>query len=145
MPSREDDAVSMIPSPHFDRTINYGHVLTVVALVVTLGGGIIVNAKEQAVLVMRVETLEKTTQIELARIRAESDARVAQYVPTINAFSKSKDLQDERISNVVDAIKEMRTGFAASSAILSEIRQDIAVMRVQAQLPSRPIVNPRAN
>lgn len=135
----------ILPSPHFDRTINYGHILTVVALVATLGGGLIANAREQAVLSLRLETLEKTTQVELARIRAESDARVAQYVPAINAFSKSQDLQDERISNIVDAVKEMRSNFAASSALLSEIRQDIAVMRVQTRMPQRTPPVTRSN
>lgn len=128
--------MSVLPSPRFDTTINYGHILTVVTLAITLGGGLIMNAREQAVLNARLSTLERTAQVEIEKIKSEAASRIAQYAPILAALNKSQDLQDERIANVVDAVKEIRTGFGASAATLNEIRQDIAVMRVQMGVPS---------
>lgn len=128
--------MSVLPSPRFDTTINYGHILTVVTLAITLGGGLLMSAREQALLTARLTTLEKTTQVEVEKIKAEAASRMAQYAPMLSAFAKSQDLQDERIANVVDAVKEIRSNFNTSTSTLNEIRQDVAVMRVQMGVPS---------
>lgn len=129
--------MSMVPpSPRFDTTINYGHLLTVATIIITLGGGVLYNVREQALLSHRVATLESTVKVEIAKLQADALSRVAQYAPTITALNKSQDLQDERISNIVDAVKETRSSFTAIAATLAEVKQDVAIMRVQSQLPA---------
>ena len=137
MPATEKDAaVSMTPPrPRFDTTINYGHLLTALTIVLALGGGLIAQAREQArenaEIGLRITMLEKSTTIEIERIRSTAMARVQQYMPLVDALVKSQDLQDERIANIVDGFKELRATTSSVATAVGEVKKDIAVMRAQ--------------
>lgn len=111
-----------VAKPRFDTTINYGHILQTVTLVITLIGGI-----------GYISALAAEFRKDLAVI----EARAARYIPVVDSLAASQSVQDERIGNLSDAVKDIRRTNSEVLTQLGGIREDMASVKARMGLPPK--------
>lgn len=97
---------SAVPKPRFDKTINYGHILTAFTICVSLLG-------------TGVYQVQQNTQMryQLAQIQSSVDA----YGPRIGSLEASNQLNSERITNAAASMRSMREDFNTTSNDLRRV------------------------
>ncbi len=114
----QEDGPIQVSAPRFDWSFNFGHVLTSLMTAAAVGGFIWWASD-------RIASFE--FRIQAAEVRART------YVPLVNNLVKSQDLQDERIGNVVDAVKGVHSDIAENNrqmrAEMSEMNKTLGAMR----------------
>lgn len=83
-----------VSAPRFDWSFNFGHVLNSITVAITIGGFVFWASG-------KIENFER-------RIAA-SEERARVYGPLVTGLVKSNDVQDERINNLSDAFRGIRT------------------------------------
>lgn len=96
--------------PVFEWKFNFGHVATALAL---FGTGSWFMSNQTA----RIDDLAR-------RMRVVEDRGIV-YVPRIEALIQANTLQDERIGNMSDAIRQMRSSASDQIAVQSKVNADI--------------------
>lgn len=100
--------------PKFEPVINLGHILTALSM-----AGVLIG------LLIKIGAWQTQTENQLA----EAKERATKYIPIVEATMKLNDIQDERIANIIDALKENRVANAQILASLNEIKLDVAVLK----------------
>lgn len=59
----------------------------------------------------------------------ESELARAKYIPIVENLMKDDDLQNERIENITDTLREIRKVQGDQAAILTELARDVAVIK----------------
>lgn len=107
-----------VSAPRFDWSFNFGHVLTSLTTAAAVGGFIWWASDRIASFEFRISAAEVSAQT---------------YIPIVNSLVKSQDVQDERIGNVVDAVKGVRNDIAENNrqtrAELGEMNKTLGTMR----------------
>lgn len=105
--------------PRFDPTINYGHILQTVLLVITLGGGIYKYA---------------TFESEVRTALAAAAERAKVYQPLVSELQRSQVVQDERIGNLAESVREIRKTNTDLLQSIGGIREDMAAIKAKLQV-----------
>lgn len=107
-----------VQAPRFDWSFNFGHILTSIATAASVAGGIWWAS-------------EKIAGFEY-RLRA-SEIRAQTYIPLIDGMLRSDTKQDERITNLVSALSDLRTAIAndnrATRAEFAEMTKSVGNLR----------------
>ena len=111
-----------VARPRIDTTINYGHILQTATLLVTLVGGI--------VYISAVAT-------EFRKDLAVIEARAGKYIPLVDSLAASQSVQDERIGNLSDAVKDIRRTNSKVLTQLGGIREHLASIKARVNAPPR--------
>jgi hypothetical protein len=106
----------MMVRPKFEPVINLGHILTAVTMAGALIG-----------ILLKMSAWQSSTDSALAA----TQERASKYIPLIESGMKANDIQDERIANIVDALKENRKANIEILQSLNEIKLDVAVLKTQ--------------
>ena len=114
---RKDDAMN-VSAPRFDWSFNFGHVLTSLTTAAAVGGFIWWASDRIASFEFRIQAAE---------------TRASLWIPVIQAGQKANDVQDERIGNISDALKGIRSDIADNNkqtrAELVEMNKSLGTMR----------------
>lgn len=114
---QEDNAMH-VSAPRFDWSFNFGHVIQSFTTAAAVGGFIWWASDKIASFEYRITAAEGRAQI---------------YVPIVTGLAKSQDIQDERIGNLSDAMKAIRTDIAENNrqmrGELGDMNKNIATMR----------------
>lgn len=116
-----------VSAPRFDWSFNFGHVIQSLTTAAAVGGFIWWASDKLAGFEYRI---------------AAGEVRAQTYIPIVNALVKSQDVQDERIGNIGDAIKGIRTDIAENNRqtraelgemnkILGTVREGMAELRAK--------------
>lgn len=107
-----------VTAPRFDWSFNFGHVLTSLSMLSAVGGAVLWTSGKIADFEYRIKAGE---------IRAQT------YIPIVTGLVKSDDVQNERIGNLSDAIKGIRTDIAENARQyrieLQEINKNTSSLR----------------
>ena len=115
----EEEAEAMqVSAPRFDWSFNFGHVLTSLTTAAAVGGFIWWSSDKIAGFEYRITAGE---------LRAQT------YIPIVNGLMKSQDVQDERIGNISEALKGIRSDIAENNrqarSELVEMNKSLGTMR----------------
>lgn len=114
---REDEAMQ-VSAPRFDWSFNFGHVLTSLTTAAAVGGFIWWASDRIASFEFRIQAAE---------------TRAALWIPVIQAGQKANDVQDERIGNLSDALKGIRSDIADNNrqmrGELGDMNKNVATLR----------------
>lgn len=102
--------------PKFEPVINLGHILQALTM-----AGVLIG------LLIKISAWQTNTENQLA----EAKERATKYIPILEATTKLNDIQDERITNIIDAVKETRKTNLEILQTLNEVKLDVAVMKTQ--------------
>lgn len=108
--------------PKFDWSFNFGQVIQVLTLFITLGGGAIYQV---------------TVQTEMRKDIEAAKARALIYAPRVDTILASDTVQNERIGNLVEAVREIRKSNNEVLIALGNLREDMATVK-QRVLAPRP-------
>lgn len=107
-----------VSAPRFDWSFNFGHVLTSLTTAAAVGGFIWWASDRIAGFEYRITAAE---------------TRASLWIPVIQAGQKANDVQDERIGNLSDALKDIRSDIADNNqqtrAELGEMNKTLGTMR----------------
>ena len=107
-----------VSAPRFDWSFNFGHVLTSLTTAAAVGGFIWWASDRIASFEFRIQAAE---------------TRASLWIPVIQAGQKANDVQDERIGNISDALKGIRSDIADNNkqtrAELVEMNKSLGTMR----------------
>lgn len=116
MEQESDDM--QVSAPRFDWSFNFGHVIQSLTTAAAFGTFIWWASDKLAGFEYRITAAE---------VRAQT------YVPIVNGLVKSQDVQDERIGNLSDAMKAVRTDIAENNrqmrGELGEMNKNLGTMR----------------
>lgn len=110
-----------VQRPRFDPTFNYGHLLQAGMLAAALVSG-------YAAIV--------SFQDEVRRDLRNVEGWSAVYRPAVDGLLRSQVLQDERIGNLADSIREIRKVNSDTLAAIAGIREELAGIKVRLPPPS---------
>lgn len=114
----QEDGPMQVSAPRFDWSFNFGHVLTSLTTAAAVAGFIWWTSERIAGFEYRITAAE---------VRAQT------YIPIVNGLVKSNDVQDERIGNITDALRGIRTDIAENNrqarSELQEMGKNVATMR----------------
>lgn len=118
---------STVPKPRFDKTINYGHILTAFTICVSLLG-------------TGVYQVQQNTQMryQLAQIQSSVDA----FGPRIGSLEASNQLNSERITNAAASMRSVREDFNATT---NELRRADSLLQTEIQTTKIDIAGMRAS
>lgn len=105
-----------VPRPRFDPTINWGHILTALTIVVMAVGSIIAGTRIATNFDNRLDTMEKT---------------IASVVPEVRAEAKLNARQEDRLDAQADAIKGIRADNAEINKKMGAISESMVGMKTQ--------------
>lgn len=102
---------------------------------ITLGNLLSIGSTICAVVVFiwyssaRITTMEYSIASEVAT----SAAMRSKYIPVVEGIIKSDDVQNERLQNVADAIKDLRTSNLELVKVMGDLRVAIAILNSQSR------------
>ena len=99
-------ADSLVKAPRFDKTINYGHLLTAFSIMIGLLG-------------TGAYQVQQNTQmrVQLTQIQQSVDA----YGPRIGSLEASNQLNSERITNAANTARSLREDMVATTNDLRRV------------------------
>lgn len=103
-------------APRFDWTFNFGHVLTVLAIVISIGGSAMAISTKLENFEQRITTAERA---------------VLQHGPKIDVADKLNDRQDSRLDAQADAIKGMRADISETNRKVGTLAEITAGMNAK--------------
>ncbi|KQW22158.1 hypothetical protein ASC80_01805 [Afipia sp. Root123D2] len=107
-----------VQRPRFDPTINYGHLLQVGMLILTIFGFAYKFGSFQTEVTQRLDAADKWA------------LRVA---PMIDGMNSSQAVQDERIANLSSAVVDIRNSNSQVLLKIEAMRDDLAGIKVRLQ------------
>jgi hypothetical protein len=112
---REEEPVPGL-SVKFDRTMNFGQVIQILAIVSSAAGMLWWFSASQA---------------DLRRDLDEVMRRGVIYAPRVDALAESNKIQDERIGNLTSSFADTRRQMGEIQSTLGAIREDMATVRAK--------------
>jgi methyl-accepting chemotaxis protein len=107
-------------SPRFDPTISLGNVLVALSFLFPLAGSLAYQIKTNTDHDNRIGTLETRMN--------EVDDRGKVWQPVVQAAVKANDVQDERIGNMADSMRELRNVSQKQTEKLGDIQATLATL-----------------
>lgn len=112
------DEEMTLTTPRFDWSFNFGHVLTCLTMAFAVGGGLWAMSSSIAGIENRL---------------LQSEARAQVWIPRMEGMMKSDTIQDNRIENLADAVKGIRTDIAESARAnrldMADINKSVSGLR----------------
>jgi hypothetical protein len=112
---REEEPVPGL-SVKFDRTMNFGQVIQILAIVSSAAGMLWWFSASQAVLRRDLDDVMRRGVI---------------YAPRVDALAESNKIQDERIGNLTASFADTRRQMGDIQSTLGAIREDMATVRAK--------------
>lgn len=120
-----------VTAPRFDWSFNFGHVLTVTGMMLSIGGAVWYVSGIVTTFEHRVSAIEKLS---------------VQYVPIIQGLQRSDDRQENRLENMADAMRQQREHnaqeFRALRADFVDLNKNLAGVR-ESQAEIKALLKPK--
>lgn len=101
--------------PRFVWSFDFGQILQVFSIMIPLGGGLWYQAATQA-----------AAQAEMRRDILSLQASAAAYFPRVETQAQSDNVQNERIGNLSDAVRDIRKTNSEILTQMGGVREDLA-------------------
>jgi hypothetical protein len=102
-----------IPRPHFDRTLNYGHVIQSLLMVITIAGGFTYLVKWQGAVDSQLEAIAEMRRA---------------LVPAVENLKQSDALQDQKINTLDKTLDNIADTVGKTNDALADIAKSVAVI-----------------
>jgi len=101
--------------PRFVWSFDFGQILNIVSLILTVSGALWYQASTHA-----------AAQAEMRRDILNLQANAAMYFPRVEIQAQSDNVQNERIGNLSDAVRDIRKTNSEILTQMGGVREDLA-------------------